>query len=319
MIENPPVNPITGAARTASAVQADIRLHHRDMRRNNAIPPVFLSDYVFFTVRGKGIKLGRVAGAPYGGALLEHHKFDVTEYEHTPQEGVVGFFGTFQPLRNPHYNPQVKGSLAYVRHRDVNRAEIVVFNVRMTGRVAAEDLRVTLDSLQGLARAVPDSHSLPKRLPKTHALQAQRCPASASQHPAPPPAVATAPSAATRRSPQELDAQGAAPAPAGGGAATSRTSQAKRSRQGSSQTHAFEAQAHRASGQPIADVGTQIEVYWETRPKGWFCGVVTENRLEKGAWVSNIKYDACENWDVHYVWHILDPFHEQHVQWRLKR
>lgn len=172
MVENPPVNPITGADRTITAVRNELRNHHTNLRRNNnSTPPIFLSDYIFFTLPRKGVRLGRVAQAPYGGALLENDTIDVTEYEHSAQDGINGFFGTFKPLNNPEYDPKTRNCLAFVRHRDVKRGNIVVFNVQMFGRPT--DLRVKLASLRDLAQALPDTCGLPKNIPRSHAAEAQ--------------------------------------------------------------------------------------------------------------------------------------------------
>lgn len=171
MIENPPVNPITGAHRSSSDVRSELRQHQEQLRNTStSTTPIFLSDYLFFTVRGKGVKLGRVSATPPGGALKASDVVDIVEYAHQPQQGVSGFFGTFKPLENTDYNPKLKGSTKMVKHRDVNREDIVICNVCMTGR-SAEDLRVSLKSLRQLADAMPDAHSLPKKLPSTHSAQ----------------------------------------------------------------------------------------------------------------------------------------------------
>lgn len=170
MIENPPVNPITGAHRSAKDVQVELRQHYAEVRRSSTIPPIFLADYLFFSVRGKGITLGRVTHTPHGGALRRADVVDITEYEHTPQPGFHGFFGTFKPLANPDYDPKLRGSTKTMRHRDVRREDVIIFNVRMTGRTS-EDLRVSLTSLRELAHAIPDLHKLPQKLPPTHKAQ----------------------------------------------------------------------------------------------------------------------------------------------------
>lgn len=136
------------------------------LRQRSVTPPVFQADYLFFSVRGNGVRLGRVAKAPYGGALSESDLLDVTEYEHTPQPGCSGFFGTFKPLHNSDYDSNTRGALAYVRHRDVKRADIIVYNVQVSGK--ATELRVALESLRQLQSAMPDSHSLPTSIPRSH-------------------------------------------------------------------------------------------------------------------------------------------------------
>lgn len=161
------MNPITGAHRTAAHVRNELNAFKNRQRASAEIAPVYQSDYIFFTVRGKGVKLGRVVSAPYGGALKHEDMLDVTEYEHVPQPGVNGYFGTFRSLRNEAHNEKTRGSTVFVRHRDVKRADIVVFNVQMQGS-GEHDLRVTLDSLRKLANAMPDTHKIPSVIPSTH-------------------------------------------------------------------------------------------------------------------------------------------------------
>lgn len=60
-----------------------------------------------------------------------------------------------------------------MRHRDVKREDVVIYNVRMTGR-KVEELQVSLASLRELAQAMPDSHELQQRLPPTHTTQTQQ-------------------------------------------------------------------------------------------------------------------------------------------------
>lgn len=127
---------------------------------------MFLSDFIFFNVEGKGVHLGRVAHAPFGGAVQASDTVDVTEHQHMPQQGVSGFFGTFKPMENVHFNKQVRGSLRFVRHRDVPRKDVVVFNVQMFG--SGDSLRVCLTSLRELARASPADQTIPQRIPATH-------------------------------------------------------------------------------------------------------------------------------------------------------
>lgn len=177
MIENPPVNPITGAHRSGDTVRVELQAYQAQLRLASPdTPPIFESEYIFFTVRGKGIKLGRIMKAPHGGALHPEDTFDVTEYEHIPHPDVHGFFGTFKPLANPNHAAGTRGSRAYVHHRDVKREDAVVCNVTVFAPVGrrSTDLRVTLESLRRLADAMPDLHSLPQRIPNTHAQQSSQ-------------------------------------------------------------------------------------------------------------------------------------------------
>lgn len=168
-VENPPVNPITGANRTYAMVREELRRHYNKLRLTAAIKPIFLSDFLFFHVQGKGLQLGRVAHAPFGGAIHESDTVDVTEYEHVKQPGYAGFLGTFKPLVNVHFNKEIRGSLRFVRHRDVARKDVHVFNVQTFG--TADNVRVCLSSLRELQHASPQDHTLPPRLPESHQQQ----------------------------------------------------------------------------------------------------------------------------------------------------
>lgn len=165
-VENPVVNPITGANRTYADVREELKRHYNKLRVTAAIKPIFLSDFVFFHVQGKGAQLGRVAHAPFGGALHTSDTVDVTEHEHTPQPGVTGFFGTFKPLVNVHFSKDIRGSLRFIRHRDVSRKDIVVFNVQTFG--TGENVRVCLSSLRELQNSLPGEHPIPARVPQSH-------------------------------------------------------------------------------------------------------------------------------------------------------
>lgn len=165
-VENPPVNPITGANRTYAVVREELRQHYDRLRVAATIKPMFISDFLFFNVQGRGVQLGRVCNAPYGGAQQASDTVDVTEHEHMPQQGFSGFFGTFKPLENVHFNQNIRGSLKFVRHRDVPRKDVVVFNVQTFG--SGRELRVCLSSLRELHQCSPRDQTIPPRLPATH-------------------------------------------------------------------------------------------------------------------------------------------------------
>lgn len=165
-VENPAVNPITSVTRSSATVRRELQEHNSMLRQACPIPPLFLSDHIFFRVRDKGVQLGRVCHAPFGGALKLSDCIDVTEYEHTPQPDLIGFFGTFKPLQNPHYSIHVRNSLQYTRHRDVPRKDVIVFNVQTFG--TASQKRVHLASLKELAAAMPNEFPLPRSIPSSH-------------------------------------------------------------------------------------------------------------------------------------------------------
>lgn len=69
-----------------------------EAKASGAIPPIFLSEYVFFAPIGGAapIALGIVCKAPCGGALEKDATIDVTEYLHTPIEGHFRTLWDFQ-------------------------------------------------------------------------------------------------------------------------------------------------------------------------------------------------------------------------------
>lgn len=165
-MENPPVNPVTSANRTYAMVRDELRKHYEMIRASATVKPIFLSDFIFFRVHGRDVQLGRVVHAPFGGALQPSDTIDVTEYEHTAQQGTVGFFGTFKPLRNNRYDKNARGSLQFIRHRDVPRKDVLVFHVQTVGK-GESGVQVCLSSLRELQQVSPD-HPLPARLPASH-------------------------------------------------------------------------------------------------------------------------------------------------------
>lgn len=89
-----------------------------------------MSDYVFFKASpGDRVVLACVAKTAWQGASLPGDVLELTEYEHTPQPGWPGFFGTFTAKENPEYDAKTSGSRKYVRHVDAPYSAILVFNV----------------------------------------------------------------------------------------------------------------------------------------------------------------------------------------------
>lgn len=169
-VENPPVNPLHGHDRRQATVQDELRTWQTSQRAlalaNGQCAPMFMSDYLFVRIE-TSVKLARVCGAPAGGAMSQNDVIDILEYEHTPQPGVTGFFGSFKPRRNPDHDPRNKGSLAYVRHKDFKRDGVLVVNVRTFG--PAQAIQVTEASLRLLATVCPDVAALPQTIPDSHA------------------------------------------------------------------------------------------------------------------------------------------------------
>jgi len=173
-IENPPVNPLTFQGRGSSVVAREVATQQDSVRdaavSNAAAPPVFQSDYVFISMNGgRDVALARCCNCPFGGATRAEDMIDVTEYEHTPQVGLPpdALLGTFAPKLNPNYDPKKRGSKQYIRHYDVKLSNILVFNVKTSGK-AAGGLHVRTESLQALQQACP-RYALPQVMPRRHA------------------------------------------------------------------------------------------------------------------------------------------------------
>ena len=159
MVENPPVNPLVGPNRTAHTIRKELIAFQRTQvelaHLRGHLMPVYRASYMFVevTTATSGqleVVLGRVSHAPYGGATEPTDQVDVTEYMHTAQPGVSGFFGTFEPTPNPAFDrTNKKMGLACIRHRDVSRSQILVCPVEADG--PAKKLVVSLASLKKLA------------------------------------------------------------------------------------------------------------------------------------------------------------------------
>lgn len=79
------------------------------------------------------MQLHRVAhGMCIDDALERELSFTTSEYMHTPQEGVDGLWGTFEPALNPSFDPTNKKSgTKFARHHNITRDAIVVYNVKV--------------------------------------------------------------------------------------------------------------------------------------------------------------------------------------------
>ena len=135
-LENPPVDPTTGHGRTAATVRRELAEYQDRVRKDpqcDLPPAVFNSRFLFVQLAPTlPIQLPRVShGACITDARSADIKVTTTEYEHKPQPGVQGFFGTFTPKANPDYDPRDrrKGPM-YLRHQDVDRSQIKVYDVQ---------------------------------------------------------------------------------------------------------------------------------------------------------------------------------------------
>lgn len=176
MIENPPINPMYGASRRVGQVRAELLEWQQEQRvaaaHNVQVPPVFLGEYLLVWSspegnRDRSIVLGRVCGVPAGGAITKNAVVDLLLYEHTPQDGVEGLFGSFSPKKNPDFSDNQRGSSQFMRLRDVGRDRIIVYSVVTFG--PATSLQVAVESLDALTIAVGEAaHRMPENLPDSH-------------------------------------------------------------------------------------------------------------------------------------------------------
>jgi len=121
-----------------------------------------------------------------GHALLstatdEQLSFSTVEYTHTQQQGVAGLRGTFAKKENQTYNPQDKKTgTKFIRHAGISRDHVVVYNVQVFVDQSSDEkpLRVSVESLQQLARARPNEFAMPDSIPASHG---QQQPARANQ------------------------------------------------------------------------------------------------------------------------------------------
>lgn len=301
MVENPAVNPIHArSGRTYNTVRAELRVHQEDLRADAAsageIPPIFLSEYVFFKPKGgPSVALGIVCRAPPGGALNQDDVLDVTEYEHTPLDGHDGFFGTFCPKENPTWQKNVPGSLKFIKHRDVVRTHLLVFNAQVW-RDGEGELRAHVQALRSLAAveptcslgAIPTSYM---RAPEHHHDELE-------------PARRSGRGGAGR-------GRGGAAVGRGGAAGTSSGCGGVVGTGSSSDAGEAAAEASTTQGQRPVPNNTRVSVYWTEEPTGWYPGTVTSSRRgAENRWESRVLY-----LDKHVCYHFLDGGLDS-VKWR---
>lgn len=96
-------------------------------------PAIFQADFLFVRLPNKEVQLHRVANGLFMIDAVESKlSFTTVEYTHTPQEGVDGLWGTFQPALNDLFDPKDKKSgTKFSRHHNVGRDAIVVYNVQV--------------------------------------------------------------------------------------------------------------------------------------------------------------------------------------------
>lgn len=114
----------------------------REQEQAQGYSAVFQADFLLLKVPNKGVQLHRVAcGVWIIDALHPDVSFTTAEYDHTPQEGVPGLWGTFEAARNATYNPADKKSgTLFSRLHNVVRDMIVVYNVQVFTRIVERGL-----------------------------------------------------------------------------------------------------------------------------------------------------------------------------------
>ena len=216
------MDPTTGHGRTAATVRRELAEYQDRVRREpqcDLPPAVFNSRFLFVQLAPTlPIQLHRVShGACITDARSADIKVTTTEYEHKPQPGVQGFFGTFTPKANPDYDPRDrrKGPM-YLRHQDVDRSQIKVYDVQTIKFKVGNKimLRVNLCSLRVLTTV--SEFTLPAVLPNSHwnDNDSSDDDADAQASRAPPPRAAAPASAAPAAAPRAAAQASAAPAAA---------------------------------------------------------------------------------------------------------
>ena len=189
-LENPPVNPVTGMGRTGTEVQREVTGYQGYVARQASefpdkyLNPVFQGHYLLVQLPGAGtVCLARVVhDAVIDSACAADISVTIGEYEHTPQRGYRGLFGTFTKLENLSHDPSDRRATGgkFVRHRSITRTEIIVYDVQtwvdkklvsdnaLEERAPNDFLRIKPSSLRELAKLQPELNPMPHDLPRSH-------------------------------------------------------------------------------------------------------------------------------------------------------
>eukprot|EP00965_Chrysotila_dentata_P223843 6193823-Pleurochrysis_carterae.AAC.1 len=180
-LENPPINPIVGPGRTAAQVQHEVRAYQARRRaaaRGTNNPAIFQAEYLFVQLPGRSVELHRVANSMYiYNAEAEELSFSTSEYMHTPQEGVPGFWGYFELRPNPSFDEKdPRKGPRNIRHHNVGRDCIKMYDVETFPVCVEVDgveraktvVRVSAAALRELASICPELPRIPDQIPDTH-------------------------------------------------------------------------------------------------------------------------------------------------------
>ena len=192
-LENPVVDPtFNGTTRTTADVQRETQRFRAEIRGNvqpGQCFPVFQGDYLLVQMPGVALALHQVNNGVMLHASQERDlQFTTVEYFHTPQDGIQGFWGTFEKKPNPNYDPKnVKSGTKFVRHDNITRDMIVLHDVQtwMDTSVDPKRLRVQQRSLEVLSRSHPNDFAMPSPVPPSHAQPTQQQPRQQAEAGAP--------------------------------------------------------------------------------------------------------------------------------------
>ena len=158
------IDPVVSSAQTEAEFQAAKAAFERTLRGGNEPSSSKASSIVdgcfmlvFLSDASCGVDLVKCCGLARGqGPYSVEMPYTVRVYNHTPQEGVDGLFGVFEP----------KWQLADGARREartkVSRGDVVVFNA------GYENKRLTVRTLRVLAAALPEAYPIPQQLPESH-------------------------------------------------------------------------------------------------------------------------------------------------------
>ena len=167
-LENPPINPITGIGRTAAQVAADTKAYHDYVRATPfSFEPIFQADYIFVLAAGHSLQLHRVASGLFiEDATAEDISFQTVEYLQNVNPNIGGYWGEFRTKPNVNYTQSNKKlGCKYVRHGEINRSNIIMYNVDVVvlkkpkpppGTQPITWIRVETSSLEKLATICPE-------------------------------------------------------------------------------------------------------------------------------------------------------------------
>ena len=143
-LENPPINPIVGPGHTEAERAAELKQYKAYMRGLQArkYEALFQADYVFLRLPSKPLSLHRVcSGLFIEDSIAPDITFQSLAYSLLPatEQTASGFWGLFEAEDNQMYDPndKRKGTI-FVRHGEVDRSHILLYNVGGRGRKGKE-------------------------------------------------------------------------------------------------------------------------------------------------------------------------------------